>query len=55
MMPDFDPYEFLRKFDVGELDSDLTQEIENLSADQLEELAFVLAGKLRSKAAGASG
>jgi len=54
MMPDFDAYEFLRRYDIGELDSDLAQEIENLSAEQMEELAFVLAGKLRSKAVGAS-
>jgi hypothetical protein len=53
MMPDFDAYEFLRRFEVGELDSDLAQEIENLSAEQLEQLAFVLVGKLRRKAVGA--
>jgi hypothetical protein len=47
MMPEFDAFEFLRRFDAGELDSNLAQEIEDLSADQMEQLALVLASKLR--------
>jgi hypothetical protein len=53
MMPDFDAYEFLRRFDAGELDTNLPQKIERLSAEQVEQLAFVLATKLRSRAVGA--
>ena len=54
MMPDFDAYEFLRRFHAGELDINLPQEIENLSTDQLEQLALVLAGRLTRKAVGAT-
>ena len=54
MMPDFDAYEFLRRFEAGELDADLCHEIDDLSQEQLEQLAFVLAGKLRRKTVGAA-
>jgi len=50
MIPDFDAYEFLRRFDAGEFDANLPQEIENLSAEELEQLALVVASRVRPRA-----
>jgi len=49
-MPDFEAYEFLRRFDAGEFDTNLPQEIESLSSEELEQLALVVASRVRRRA-----
>jgi hypothetical protein len=51
VVPEFNPAEFLRRLDAGEFDGLLHHELDKLSDEELEELAFVLTGQMRAKAA----
>lgn len=52
--PKFDAADFMRRQEAGEFDSTLADEIDKLSLAELEELAFLVASQLKTKAAGAS-
>lgn len=51
-MPDFDAYEFLRRFDAGEFDLSLPKEIANLTESELEQLALIVTNNMRAKSSG---
>lgn len=50
-MDEFDPYDFLRRMEEGEFDVNLPEEVDSLSADELEQLALVITGQILAKAA----
>ena len=51
--PKFEAENFLRRLEAGEFDEDIRGEIEKLTESELEELALIVVGQLRVKAAGA--
>lgn len=49
---EFNAAEFIRRLEAGEFDKTLRNEIDQLSEYEIEELAFLLTGRLRANAAG---
>lgn len=53
-MSEFDAAKFLRKLDSGELDAKLCEVLDNLTDEEVEELALLLNSQLRARAANAT-